>query len=218
MIEDICRHRPAQGFRCIEDLFAIPDINKETLETLASANALTSFGDHRYQQRWQSSGFEFYADLFSGQAPEDHAIRAPNRIEDLFEDHTSVGFSLKDHPMSYLRDFGLLNDCVTAENLRETKPGTEIYVAGVVINRQRPKTSAGVTFMTLEDETGSINVIVWLQNAMRQIEELVKARILKIYGLMEQDKDGGVIHVIAYRMFDISSQLDRFDSKSRDFH
>jgi error-prone DNA polymerase len=216
--ELICQHRPFQGFQSMEDLFAIPGINKEILETLASADALASLGDHRYQQRWQSSGFAFYTDLFSGQVPQDHSIRAPNRIENLLEDHTSVGFSLKDHPMAYLRDLGLLNDCVNAENLAQLKSGTELYVAGVVINRQRPKTSAGVTFMTLEDETGSINVIVWLQNALRQIEELVKARILKIYGLMEQDKDGGVIHVIAYRMFDISNQLNRFDSKSRDFH
>lgn len=218
MAENICQHRPIDGFGCMEDLFSIPGINKESLEILSSADALSSLGEHRYQQRWKSSGFQFYADLFSGQAPKDHSIREPSRIEDLFEDHNSIGFSLKDHPMAYLRDLDLLNDCVTAENLRQIKPGTELYVAGVVINRQRPKTSAGVTFVTLEDETGSINVIVWLQNALRQIEELVKAKILKIYGLMEQDKDGGVVHVIAYRMFDISNQLHRFDSKSRDFH
>ena len=115
--------------------------------------------------------------------------------------------------MALLRDQGVLGDCVAAEQLAGITSGTELYVTGVVVNRQRPKTSAGVTFLTLEDETGSINIIVWLQNALRQMEELVKARILKIYGLMEQDRSGGVIHVIAYRLFDISSQLGRFNSK-----
>lgn len=214
----MCQSRPAKGFKQLDDLFSIPGIDKSTLEILASANAFASLGNHRYQQRWQASGFHYYADLFNGQATEDHPIREANRIEDLFEDHNSVGFSLQDHPMAYLRDCGLLNDCVKAEDLRTLKPGTEIYVAGVVVNRQRPKTSAGVTFMTLEDETGSINVIVWLQNALRQMEELVKAKILKLYGLMEQDDSGDVIHVIAYRLFDISAQLDRFDAHSRDFH
>ncbi|TQV67291.1 DNA polymerase III subunit alpha [Exilibacterium tricleocarpae] len=216
--ELICRHRPARGYAAVEDLFAIPGIDKDTLETLASANALAPLGGHRFQQRWNTSGFDFYRGLFAAQAPQGYQIREPSRIEDLFEDHAMLGFSLHDHPMAYLRDQGVLSDCIAAELLGEVQSGTELYIAGVVINRQRPKTSAGVTFLTLEDETGSMNVIIWLQNALRQMEELVKARILKIYGLLEQDKSGGVIHVIAYRLFDISSQLERFSSKSRDYH
>ncbi len=216
--EQICRQRPPRGYGSMEALFSIAGIEREALETLASANALASLGGHRFQQRWQTSGLAFYSGLFSGQVGEEYQIRQPSRTEDLFEDHASLGFSLGDHPMALLRDQGVLGDCVAAEQLAGITSGTELYVAGVVVNRQRPKTSAGVTFLTLEDETGSINIIVWLQNALRQMEELVKARILKIYGLMEQDRSGGVIHVIAYRLFDISSQLGRFNSKSRDFH
>ena len=214
----ICKHRPTGGFTHMEQLFSIPTINKETLELLASADALASLGSHRYQQRWQSSGLGFYADLYQGQATHEHRLRAPNRIDALFEDYVTLGFILDDHPMAYLRDRGILNNCVAAENLRKSEPNTELYVAGIVINRQRPKSKAGVTFITLEDETGSINVIVWLQNALRQMEVLVKAKVLKIYGLLEQDKNAGVIHIIAYRLFDISAQLEQFKGKSRDFH
>ncbi|WLQ13777.1 OB-fold nucleic acid binding domain-containing protein [Hahella aquimaris] len=98
------------------------------------------------------------------------------------------------------------------------KAGLKTYVAGVVINRQRPKTSTGVTFITLEDETGSINIIAWKKTAMAQMDVLIKARQLMVYGEIDKDDEGSVAHVIAHRLTDLTPHLEELESRSRDFH
>ncbi len=210
--------RPTSGFRSITHMMQLTQLHRDDLEALASANAFACFGEHRYQQRWDVSGHQFYHRLFAGQEPASQELAAPNRIENIVEDHATTGVILSDHPMAYLRDQAVLEDCRCAETLPGIQPNQEIFVAGVVVNRQRPGTSAGVTFVTLEDETGSINVVVWLQTALKQMETLVKAKLLKIYGKVEKDAGGAVIHLIAYKLFDISAELDRLAAKSRDYH
>jgi len=107
---------------------------------------------------------------------------------------------------------------VKACDLIAHKQKAEIYTAGVITNRQRPKTSQGVTFVTLEDETGSINLVVWLSTAQKQLKTLTTSKILKVYGKIDKDESSGIVHVIAYRLFDISNHLDEFKRKSRDYH
>ncbi|MDG9672381.1 OB-fold nucleic acid binding domain-containing protein, partial [Hahella sp. CR1] len=102
--------------------------------------------------------------------------------------------------------------------LLNQKSGLKTYVAGVVINRQRPKTSTGVTFLTLEDETGSINIIVWKKTALAQMDALVKARLLMVYGEIDKDNEGRTAHVIAHRLIDLTPHLEGLESPSRDFH
>ncbi|WP_253938761.1 OB-fold nucleic acid binding domain-containing protein [Hahella sp. HN01] len=108
--------------------------------------------------------------------------------------------------------------CLTAVELLNQKAGLKTHVAGVVINRQRPKTSTGVTFLTLEDETGSINIIVWKKTAMAQMDALVKSRLLMVYGEIDKDDEGRVAHVIAHRLIDMTPHLEGLESPSRDFH
>ncbi|WP_020406929.1 error-prone DNA polymerase [Hahella ganghwensis] len=211
-------NRPEQGYQTMNEVMNLPGISREDLEALASANAFQGLGKHRYQQRWEASAHHFYNQLFMNLEPPSQPLSAPNRLDEIIEEHSSTGVILNDHPMAYLREHSILEDCVSAEDLYHIAPEKEIYVAGVVINRQRPGTSAGVTFVTLEDETGSINVIVWLQTALNQMKDLVKARLLKVYGKVDKDAGGEVIHVVAYKLFDLTHQLMRLESRSRDFH
>jgi len=136
----------------------------------------------------------------------------------MIEDYNATGVLLDDHPMDYLRDHPALQGCLKASELTTLKHKHEGYVAGVVVSRQRPKTSAGVTFVTLEDETGSINLVVWLDHATRQLKELTQSRLLKVYGCVDKDDSSQVVHFIAYRLFDISQELDEWKNPSRDFH
>ncbi len=216
--ETIVCLRPTHGFRTMNEVMNLPAVGRDDLEALASANAFQGLGKHRYQQRWEASAFHFYHQLFMDLEPPSNELTAPGRLDNIIEDYSSTAVILSDHPMAYLREQSALEDCSSAESLYGFDAGKEVFVAGVVTNRQRPGTSAGVTFVTLEDETGSINVVIWLQTALRQMETLVKARLLKIYGKIDKDAGGEVVHVIAYKLFDLSEQLVRLESKSRDFH
>ncbi|MBK8972174.1 MAG: error-prone DNA polymerase [Hahellaceae bacterium] len=217
-INTLFAHRPTEGFPSYEAVMSTPNVCRDTLEKLASANAFTSFGEHRYQQRWRASSCYFYNHLYVGNTPNNTTLRAPDRIEEIQLSYASTQIVLNDHPVAYLRDHGLLQGCVSADELTQLAHDSEIYVAGLVINRQRPKTSAGVTFVTLEDETGSINLVIWLQTAIRQMETLVKARFLKVYGRIDKDPASQITHIIAYRLFDISHIIDKLAPQSRDFH
>jgi error-prone DNA polymerase len=221
--EAIIEQRPSSGYQSVAEVMQRSQLQRDDLEKLASANAFACLGKHRYQQRWDVSAHGFYQNLFYQhffyqQLSASQQLTAPSRIESIFEDHSNTGVILNDHPLAWLRDQAALDDCVQASSLHTIQPNQEIFVAGVVVNRQRPGTSSGVTFVTLEDETGSVNVVVWLQTALRQMETLVKARLLKIYGKVEKDAGGAVIHLIAYRLIDITAELNQLEAKSRDFH
>jgi len=214
----LVKHRPNSGFQSIAEVMQRSHLPRNELESLASANAFASLDKHRYQQRWEVSAHGFYQALFEQEVPQSQVLKCPSRLETIVDDLSNTGVILNDHPVAYLRDQAALDDCVQATSLSTIQPEQEVFVAGVVVNRQRPGTSAGVTFVTLEDETGSINVVIWLQTALKQMETLVKARLLKVYGKVEKDAGGAVIHLIAYKLFDISKELERLEAKSRDYH
>ncbi|GAA3951087.1 error-prone DNA polymerase [Allohahella marinimesophila] len=213
----IVSNRPAGGFQSYAAVVNIAEIRRDELEALASADAFSCFGEHRYQQRWQAAGRGLYKDLFSESEQQRSPVMPPDRLQNLLEDYDSTSVLLKDHPMAYLRDNKQLHRQHTAESLARLPNKSLVIVSGVVINRQRPKTAAGVTFLTLEDETGSINLVVWLALAKKQMKVLVQSRILKVYGKVERDVDGQVVHVIAHHLEDISEQIHELKSASRDF-
>ncbi|MHB1352586.1 MAG: OB-fold nucleic acid binding domain-containing protein, partial [Thiobacillus sp.] len=103
-----------------------------------------------------------------------------------------------------------------AEALRDLAHGRFACTAGLVVTRQRPGTASGVTFLTLEDETGPTNVIVWRDLAERQRRELLGARLLAVYGVLE--RQGEVVHLVAGRLQDLTPLLGRLVTHSRDFH
>ncbi|MFT6858102.1 MAG: error-prone DNA polymerase, partial [Thalassolituus oleivorans] len=143
---------------------------------------------------------------------------APNEVADLLEDYHSMGVTLGRHPIEILREQGHLGSSITALGLRQLNHGDECFVSGLVTCRQRPGTAAGVTFVTLEDETGCTNVVVWLRTAQQQLQTLLNARIMQVYGHVEKDINSGVTHLMAYRLLDLSSALKQLEIKSHDFH
>jgi error-prone DNA polymerase len=216
--EAICRNRPETGYTSIQDVINRNTLEQIELDKLASSHCFKVFHNNRYKNLWQVQSHRLHTGLFAQLSPESNLEPETNRMDELLRDYESTGIMLNDHPMAYLRDLGRLQDCQTAEGIKALTQGTEIYVAGVITNRQRPKTSTGVTFVTLEDETGSVNLIIWLNTAIKQLKELSQAKCLKVYGKIDKDEEEQVTHFIAYKLFDISHELAEFKGRSRDYH
>ena len=228
--ETIVQQRPPGGYSSLQQCLQRTGLNQQQRQALASANAFASLSGHRYQARWQvadrlneqamQAGECVQPDLLleANAITSDVQLTAPQEIDNLLEDYHSLGLTLGRHPIEILRQQGKLGRSISALALRQQPNNTEVYVAGLVTCRQRPGTSAGVTFVTLEDETGSINVVVWLATAKRQLKTLVQASILQVYGKVEKDTASGVTHIIAYRLLDLSAALKQLASQSHDFH
>jgi len=149
--------------------------------------------------------------------PESTPVLAPpSEGADIVADYASLGLTLGRHPLALLRErlrrLGLLD----AEKMRQLPHGSAARVAGLVTCRQRPDTASGVVFVTLEDETGNINVVVWNRLVERQRRELLGARLLGVHGTIE--RDGEVVHLVARRLVDHSALLGPLETASRDFH
>lgn len=215
--------RPPNGYDSVRQCVREASLNRREREALASANAFDGLTRHRYEARWQvaepGAGYgPQLALLTDEEQPSPWPLEAPGEIDNLLEDYASLGMTLGRHPLEILREQGLLGDSVTAAGLRQLSHGEECYISGIVTCRQRPGTASGVTFVTLEDETGCANIVVWLATAQRQLQTLTQARLLQVYGKAEQDPDSGITHLIAYRLLDLSGTLERLQVQSHDFH
>ncbi|ANU36864.1 error-prone DNA polymerase [Vibrio scophthalmi] len=192
-------------------------LNKRDIELLASANAFHTIAHNRYQTRW--SMMDSLSDLPLFQHIEDATtthISAPSDTQTLIEDYSATGLSLTQHPISLLDQAGVLGRFTRMNQLANKTHQSLVTVVGVVTGRQSPGTAAGVTFFTLEDDTGNINVVVWQATARAQQQAYLAAKILRVKGTLE--REGNVIHVIAGRLEDLTNQLHELDSRSRDFH
>jgi error-prone DNA polymerase len=143
-------------------------------------------------------------------------LRRPTEGEDIAADYAHVGISLGRHPLALLRARLDAAGVITARSVAEMTPGARVRAAGLVITRQRPSSASGVTFVTLEDETGYLNLVVWEKLAERDRKILLGAALLGVAGAVQ--KQDGVLHVIAERLFDHSELLGRLVTYSRDFH
>lgn len=131
-------------------------------------------------------------------------------------DYALVGTTMGRHPMAILRPKLRQLRCRDSNELRSLEHGRPVTVAGLVTGRQRPGTASGVTFVTLEDEHGMVNVVVWRALAERQRKELVHSSMLQVYGRLETKE--GVRHLIASRLVDLTDMLNGLATRSRDFH
>ncbi|HXU43739.1 MAG TPA: error-prone DNA polymerase [Burkholderiales bacterium] len=191
------------------------EINRKELRCLAAADALRSLAGHRRLAHWAAAGAGPRAPLDAAPAePPAPALRAPREGEDMVADYASLGLTLGRHPLALLR--GRLKKFVRADELHLRPHGSTVQVAGLVTCRQRPDTASGVIFVTLEDETGCINIVVWSALAERQRAELLGARLLGVRGSIE--RDGEVVHVIARRLSDHSGLIGALDAPARNFH
>jgi error-prone DNA polymerase len=204
-------------FRDVQDLAARAGLDAGQLRRLAEADALSALAGHRRDAAWQVSGLQLQGDLFDAvAAPEAKVMfQAPSVGEDLVADYASLGMSLRPHPLSLLRDRLSQRRFLPASAAHQAGDRALARVAGIVTSRQKPGSAKSV-FVTLEDETGMLNVIVHPWLAERQRRELLGARLLGVFGQLQSES--GVVHLIAKRLVDLTAWLGRLDTTSRDFH
>jgi error-prone DNA polymerase len=193
-------------------------LNRKDLKCLASAGALQTLAGHRRSAHWVASGMEKGSALLppetrAGVQPE---FEPPTEGEEIVADYQSLGFTLGRHPLALLRTHLEKLKMVKAENLLSLRHGSFVRAAGLVTCRQRPDTASGVVFVTLEDESGCVNVVVWRDLLERQRKELLGARLLGVEGVIQ--REGLVVHLLARQLEDHSRLLGRLPAGSRDFH
>lgn len=211
--------RARQPWRDVEDLCLRAELDSRARARLADSGALRALARDRHQARWQVAAVQAQLPLFAQvEAAPEVAVElpVPSVAEDLFADYATLGTTLGPHPLALLRRSLRALGCRSSAELADVEHGDSIAVAGMVVGRQRPQTASGVTFVTLEDEHGMVNVVVWRDLAERQRRALVGSQLLKVSGRLEQEK--GVRHLIARRLEDISPLLQGLDVRSRDFH
>ena len=213
----IVEAREQKPFDSVEDMAIRCDLDKRDLKCLAAAGALSILAGHRRQAYWDVAGIEQATPLALSTAEEMQPALFPlTEGQNLAADYASLGLTLGRHPLALLRDPLRRQRMVTAMELRSFPHGRLARAAGLVISRQRPGTASGVTFLTLEDETGSINVVVWRDLADKQRRELLGSRLLAVYGVLE--RQGEVTHLIAGHLKDLTPLLGDLVTHSRDFH
>jgi len=143
-------------------------------------------------------------------------LRAPTEAEALIADYGALGLTLGRHPLALLRRRLATAALLPASEVRAARHGTRLRTAGIVLMRQRPATASGVTFLTLEDESGQVNVIVWERVGRAQRRALLESRLLEVHGELQQQD--GVVHLIAHRLIDRTAMLGQLETRSRDFH
>ena len=214
--KSIVDSRPEQGYKHISQLSSLK-LNLRDMELLASANALQSIAGNRFSARWAMMDSASRLSLFNTEPlHESYAIGEPSDTENLLEDYASMGLTLGQHPVALLRRAGLINKFTTAGQLSAIKHKSLVSVIGVVTGKQAPGTASGVTFVTLEDDTGNINVVVWAGTSRAQKKPYLTAKILRVDGILE--REGQVTHVIAGRLTDLTHTLEQLKTASREFH
>jgi error-prone DNA polymerase len=208
----------AGGFSSVEELMRRAGLDRRELKCLAASNALEPIAGHRRRAYWQVAGTDNTRHLLSEAAihETDPPLRAPSEGEGLINDYASLGLTLGRHPLALLRPRLARMRLAAADEVRRLPHGASVRAAGIVVGRQRPDTASGVVFVTLEDETGCLNVIVWRDLGERQRRELLSAQLMAVYGSVE--REGEVVHVIAAKLIDHSELLGRLAARSRDFH
>ncbi|NYT61140.1 error-prone DNA polymerase [Alcaligenaceae bacterium] len=217
--ERIVAARQQQPFTDVLDLASRAALSRHHMDALANANGLYTLSGHRRQARWQAASHSFKGLLYNTATPDPIAPDLPMQAEgqSIAADYQSTGLTLGRHPLALLRPVLLAQRFTQASVLAHEYPNRRLARAcGIVTTRQRPQTAKGIVFVTLEDETGNINVIVRPELAARQHAELVHSQLLGVYGVWQRHE--GISHLIASRLVDLSSLLGDLQTRSRDFH
>nr|WP_199039302.1 error-prone DNA polymerase [Dyella sp. ASV24] len=218
VMEQLMAARARRPFDDVADLCARAGLNRHQQEALAEADALRGLAGHRHRARWAMAGIEAQLPLFGNTSPQEDevALPPPSQGESTLADYARMGLSLGPHPLRQIRARLRAAKCVDSRSLQSCLHASHVRAAGLVTQRQRPQTASGVTFITLEDEFGPINVVVWSHVAERQRRIFLESRLLGVDGRWEHVD--GVSHLIAHRLHDLSELLGSLDSRSRDFH
>jgi error-prone DNA polymerase len=206
------------GFVSPSELMYRAGVGRPTMMSLAQADCFRSMGLDRRQALWQVMGLEEDPlPLFAAAMPPVTAAKLPKMAEGqhVAEDYSAMGMSLKNHPLAFLRPALAEKKVVTAEMLRKAGNDRWVTVAGLVLFRQRPGTASGTIFITLEDETGTANLIVWPSIAEKFRKAVFGAKLLACAGKLQ--REGQVIHVIAHQLYDWSSEVNKLHKGANDF-
>ncbi len=216
--ERIMLVRREQPFANVRDLVERAQLDAADQARLADADALRSLSGHRHRARWDVEGLSAPTAIFGQpQIVEERAeLSQPSLFDDVLSDYRRIGLSLKAHPVGLVRPQLRARRVVTALDVQRYADGQRVRTAGLVTVRQRPGTANNVTFVTLEDETGIVNLVIWLRVAEAQRRTLLESRLLGIDGRVQ--RADGVQHVVAERLHDYSALLAGLAAGSRDFH
>ncbi len=207
----------ARPFRDVQHLAQTAQLNRRELDALSRADALASLSGNRHQTRWAVAGIEQFPPLLATtHIPQDTtSIRAPTEAESVILDYRSTGLTLRTHPLGLIREQLQERRARTIAAAKREPSGTIMRVAGLVTLRQRPGSASGVTFVTLEDETGLLNAVIWKDLAVAQRRDLLESDLLAIDGTLEHHQ--GVYHLIAKRLWNYDSLLSDLQIKARNF-
>ena len=213
----IAVERPGAGYRTAQQLLERTGLDRRELGALASAGALKPLEGHRYRARWAVAGADRPEGLFTSARRFEATpmLKKPTEGQDILADYDYVGLTLERHPLRLLRHRLDSYRYTPIVRLSMSSNGSPVCVAGLVVTKQRPGTASGVTFVTLEDETGYTNLVVWNRVAERYRAALLNARLLGVRG--ELQIEGKVIHVVARQLVDHTGMLGGLLVKSRDF-
>jgi error-prone DNA polymerase len=204
-------------FTDAEDLAHRAVLSQRDLNALADAGAFAKLAGNRHRAAWEVAGIEAPLPLPVGTPGEGiPMLPAPMEGETIVADYRSLGLSLGRHPLALLRDRLRGQQVSTARELQSITHGARVRTAGLVITRQRPASASGVTFVTLEDETGHVNLVVWARVAEEQRRPFLEAQLLEVHG--ELQRQGEVMHVIAERLIDKTRLLGALKTQARNFH
>lgn len=215
--------RDEKPFKTIQDLASRTTLTSIELQCLASADALRCISGNRHKARWDAAAIQGHSKLLenASHSNDDLFTDAPTESKDVFDDFKSLGHSLRTHPMSLLRDKFPFNRCTKKSDLINLESGGFVRIAGLVTCRQRPGTASGTMFLTVEDETGDINVIVWSSTQEHFRRVILTSKLIVIKGTIEiatEYVSRPVIHIIAGHLADASTSLSELVLKSRNFH
>jgi error-prone DNA polymerase len=214
----IAAARAQAPFDSAEDLARRAQLEQHEMRLLAGADALRSLSGHRRQQVWDASALKTPPELLRDARFDEATLDLPAAPEgeDILFDYATTGLTLRRHPLALLRPLLAKRRLARAVDLQDAPDGRFVRYAGIVTLRQQPATANGVIFVSLEDETGVVQVICWKSIREQQRRELLQSRLLAVHGKWQ--REGEVCNLIAGRLFDLTPLLGRLATASRDFH
>ena len=225
-LEDADTIVAARGFRpftSLDDFFFRTRLSNAVATRLSRSDAFRSLQLNRRESLWQSLPDPETGPLFHPQPAESGPPDEPlptlprlSALEEVVSDYNTVGLSLRDHPMKFLRPRLQELRVLSAQQLADCPKGNRASVAGLVLNRQRPSTAKGITFVTLEDETGTANLIIYLDVWERHRKVARTANVLLVTGIVQREES--VIHVLVDQLCDLTNDLAELQIRTRDFH